>query len=81
VITDDYPAAAATLPQALALYRDLGNRVQQAAVLTELAAVQRLTGDYRSAAASSQQAVSLSRNLATAMPWPTPSTSSASCSN
>jgi hypothetical protein len=47
------------LRQALALNRDLGNRFQRAQVLTELAAVQRLTGDYRSATASSQQALSL----------------------
>ena len=45
-LTGDYPAAAATLRQALALCRDLGDRLQQAQVLTELAAVQRLTGDY-----------------------------------
>ena len=49
--------------QALALCRDLGDRLQQAQVLTELAAVQRLTGDYPAATASSQQALSLYRDL------------------
>ena len=58
----DYPAAAATLRQALALCRDIGHRQLQSMVLIELAAVQRLTGDYPAAAASSQQAIELCRD-------------------
>ena len=42
---------------------DVGDRYLQAQVLTELAAVQRLTGDYLAATASSQQALSLFRDL------------------
>ena len=64
-LTGDYPAAAATLRQALVLSRDLGDRYKQAWVLAELAVVQRLTGDYRAAAASSQQALELFRDSAT----------------
>jgi tetratricopeptide (TPR) repeat protein len=51
------------LRQALVLSRDLGDRFQQACVLTELAAVQRLVGDYRSATASGRQALSLFGDL------------------
>ena len=81
-LTGDYPAAAATLRQALALSRDLGDRLVQAQVLTELAAMQRLTGDYPAAAASNQQALSMFRDLAIApAKRPTRSTSSAWCSN
>ena len=62
-LTGDYPAAAASHRQALALYRDLGDRRGQAYALNHLGVVRRLTGDYRAAAASHQQAIPLYRDL------------------
>jgi len=58
-LTGDYPAAAASLTQALQLSRDLGDRHGQAWALTQLGTMQRLTGDYPAAAASLTQALQL----------------------
>ena len=61
--TGDYPAAAASQQQALALFRDLGDRPGQAYALNDLGLVQQQTGDYPAAAASHQQALALFRDL------------------
>ena len=52
-----YPAAAASLARALALYRDVGDRPGQADALNELGFLRVLTGDYPAATASHQQAL------------------------
>jgi tetratricopeptide (TPR) repeat protein/transcriptional regulator with XRE-family HTH domain len=57
--TGDYPAAAASLAQALAMYGDLGDGPGQVHVLTDLGFLRVLTGDYPAAAASCQQALAL----------------------
>ena len=62
-LTGDYPAAAASRQQALALFRDLGNRRGQADALNDLGVVQQLTGDYPAAAASHQQALDMFRDV------------------
>ena len=62
-LTGDYPAAAASHQQALALFRDLGHQRGQADALSYLGIVQQLTGDYPAAAASQQQALALYRDL------------------
>ena len=61
--TGDYPAAAASQQQALALFRDLGHRLGQAHALNDLGLVQQQTGDYPAAAASHQQALALFGDL------------------
>ena len=61
--TGDYPAAAASLAQALQLSRDLGDRHGQAWALNQLGVVQWLTGDYPAAAASLARALQLFRDL------------------
>ena len=63
VLTGDYPAAAASHQQALALARSAGDRLAEAAALNDLGLVQQLTGDYPAAAASQQQALALFRDL------------------
>jgi tetratricopeptide (TPR) repeat protein/transcriptional regulator with XRE-family HTH domain len=60
--TGDYPAAAASLAQAPAIYGDLGDGPGQAYALNELGALHVLTGDYPAAAASHQQALALARS-------------------
>ena len=62
-LTGDYPAAAASLTQALQLFRDLDERHGQAWALDHLGLVQRRTGDYPAAAASLTQALQLFRDL------------------
>jgi tetratricopeptide (TPR) repeat protein len=62
-VTDDYPAAATTLWQALVLYRQLGDRQGQANVLHTLGIVQYVTGDYEAATTTLGQALDLSRQL------------------
>src|SRR5215831_2506509 len=57
----DYPAAAASLAQAAALYGDAGDGPGQAHALNQLGFLQALTGDYSAAAASHQQALALAR--------------------
>ena len=46
VMTDDLAAAVATLQQALAVYRDLGDRAGQADAINSLGFVYELTGQY-----------------------------------
>ncbi len=60
--TGDYPAAAASLVQALAIYGDLGDGSSQAYALNELGFVYVLTGDYPAAAACYRRALALARD-------------------
>jgi tetratricopeptide (TPR) repeat protein len=59
----DYPAAAASLAQAVALYGDAGDLPGQAHALTQLAYLHVLTADYPAAAASAQQALALAHRV------------------
>ncbi len=59
--TGDYPAAAASLAKAQALYRDIGDLPGQANALDQLGFLHSVTGDYPAAAASHQQALGLAR--------------------
>ncbi len=60
--TGDYPAATASLVQAVALYGDAGDLPGQAHALNELAYLHVQTADYPAAAASAQQALALARS-------------------
>jgi tetratricopeptide (TPR) repeat protein len=62
-LTDDYPAAAQALEQALDIYRDLGNRLGQANALSSLGIVQWLTGDFPGAAQMLEQALGIYHDL------------------
>jgi tetratricopeptide (TPR) repeat protein/transcriptional regulator with XRE-family HTH domain len=59
--TGDYPAAAASLGQALAIYGELGDAPGQAYILTGLGFLHLLTGEYPAAAARHHQALALAR--------------------
>jgi tetratricopeptide (TPR) repeat protein/transcriptional regulator with XRE-family HTH domain len=59
--TGDYPAAAASLDRALALYGDAGDLSGQASVLNEMGFIGVLTGDYPAGVASQQRALGLAR--------------------
>jgi tetratricopeptide (TPR) repeat protein len=61
--TGDYPAATASLTQALHLSRDLGDRRGQAWALHDLGVMQQQTGDCPAATASLTQALQLFRDL------------------
>jgi tetratricopeptide (TPR) repeat protein/transcriptional regulator with XRE-family HTH domain len=61
--TDEYPAAARDLEQALGIYRDLGNRLGEANALNNLGIVRQLTGDYPAAAEALEQALGIYRDL------------------
>ncbi len=63
----DYPAAAASLAEAVAMFGDIGDVSGQAYALNDLGFVQVLTGNYRAAEASHQQALEIAR-LAGARP-------------
>ena len=58
----NYPAAAASLARAVALYGDAGHLPGQAHALNQLAYLYVLTADYPAAAASSRQALALARS-------------------
>jgi tetratricopeptide (TPR) repeat protein len=62
-LTDEYPAAAQVLEQALGIYRDLGDRLGQANALKELGVVRRLTDEYPAAAQVLEQALGIYRDL------------------
>ena len=62
VLTGDYPAAVASLAQAIAIYGDLDDRSGHAHALIELGFLGMLTGDYPAATASHQQALALARS-------------------
>ena len=81
VLTGDYPAAAASHQQALALARRASDRLGEAAALNHLGLVQQLTGDYPAAAASQRQALALFREpRRPARPGSRPQRSWQSCS-
>jgi tetratricopeptide (TPR) repeat protein/transcriptional regulator with XRE-family HTH domain len=61
-LTSDYPAATATLAEAIGLFRDLGDLPGQAYALNHLGLVQVDTADYLAAAASHRQALTLARD-------------------
>lgn len=63
-LTDDYPAAEATLNRALEVYRGLGDRPGEARALTALSAVQHATGDAPAATASCTRTLGLYQSLA-----------------
>lgn len=58
-LTDDYPAATASLTLALELYKRSEDLPGEADALSDLGFMQRLNGDYRAAAASLGQALKL----------------------
>jgi tetratricopeptide (TPR) repeat protein/transcriptional regulator with XRE-family HTH domain len=61
-LTSDYPAATATLAEAIGLFRDLGDLPGQAYALNHLGLVQADMADYPAAAASHRQALELARD-------------------
>jgi tetratricopeptide (TPR) repeat protein/transcriptional regulator with XRE-family HTH domain len=61
-LTSDYPAATATLAEAIGLFRDLGDLPGQAYALNHLGLVQVDMADYPGAAASHRQALGLARD-------------------
>jgi tetratricopeptide (TPR) repeat protein/transcriptional regulator with XRE-family HTH domain len=61
-LTGDYPAATATLTQAVALYQDLGDQPGQAYALNHLGLVQSEAGDWPAAMASHERALALARD-------------------
>ncbi len=61
-LTSDYPAATATLAEAIGLFRDLGDLPGQAYALNHLGLVQVDVADYPAAAASHRQALGLARD-------------------
>ena len=62
-MTSDYPAAAQDLNQALAIYRDLGDRLGQANALFDLGLVRWVTGDHRVGVRDLEQALGIYRDL------------------
>ena len=62
-LTDDYPAAEATLTRALEVYRGLGDRLGEARALTSLGTVQHAAGDTPAATASLTRALGLYQSL------------------
>jgi tetratricopeptide (TPR) repeat protein len=60
-LTGDYPAATATLTQAVTLYQELGDQPGRAYALNHLGLVHQDTGDYQAAYATHQQALDLAR--------------------
>jgi tetratricopeptide (TPR) repeat protein/transcriptional regulator with XRE-family HTH domain len=61
--TGDYPAAAASFAQAMAIYGDLSDGSGRARALNQLGFLQVLTGEYPAAAASHQQAIDIARDI------------------
>ena len=61
-LTSDYPAATATLAEAIGLFRDLGDLPGQAYALNHLGLVQVDMADYPDAVASHRQALELARD-------------------
>jgi len=60
-LTGDYPAATASLAEAIELFRDLGDLPGQAYARNHLGLVQADTADYPAAAANHRQALALAR--------------------
>ncbi len=63
VLLADYPAAAASLADALTLCRDVGDQHGESRVLTELSFLQRLTRDYPAAIQSAARALAMCRDV------------------
>lgn len=63
-LTDDYPAAEASLTCALEVHQGVGDRLGEAQTLIRLGAVRRATGDSPAAAASLTRALGLYQSLA-----------------
>jgi tetratricopeptide (TPR) repeat protein/transcriptional regulator with XRE-family HTH domain len=63
-MTEDYPAAVASLTQARDRYRDLGERLGEASALSHLGYAQYVSDDYPAATDSLSQALALYRRLA-----------------
>jgi tetratricopeptide (TPR) repeat protein/transcriptional regulator with XRE-family HTH domain len=61
-LTGDYPAATASLAEAIELFGDLGDRPGQAYACNHLGLVQAATADYSAAAANHGQALALARD-------------------
>jgi tetratricopeptide (TPR) repeat protein/transcriptional regulator with XRE-family HTH domain len=61
-LTSDYPAATATLAQAVALYQDLGDQPGESHALNHLGLVQSEAGDWPAAMASHERALALARD-------------------
>jgi tetratricopeptide (TPR) repeat protein/DNA-binding XRE family transcriptional regulator len=61
-LTSDYPAATATLAEAIGLFQDLGDLPGQAYALNHLGLVEVDVADYPAAAASHRQALGLARD-------------------
>jgi tetratricopeptide (TPR) repeat protein len=59
----DYRAAVRALREALAIHRDLGDRLGQADALRNLGILRRLTGDYQAAAEDLERALGIFRDL------------------
>jgi len=59
--TGDYPGAARDLQEALAIYRDIGNRWGEAAALNEAGTLHRVRGELRQAGSCHRQALDLAR--------------------
>jgi tetratricopeptide (TPR) repeat protein len=78
-LTGNYPAAAASLEQALDLCRALGDRPGEAGALYTPGAAQELTGDFLAAAANLRQALRLSRALGDRLGEANSSPASAPC--
>ena len=66
-VTDDYPAAAQALDQALDIFRDLGSRHGEAGVLNGRGTLHRVSGDLAQAEGCHQQALQLGHAIAS--PW------------
>jgi tetratricopeptide (TPR) repeat protein len=62
-LTGDYSRAAASQHRALALFRELGDRLGQAWAHNSLGVVQQLTSDYPAAASSHQHALEIFRDI------------------
>ncbi len=63
LLTDDYPAATASLGQALALYRTMGHRIGEANALTQLGTVELTAGEGNTASPTLAQALRLYTEL------------------
>ena len=61
-LTSDYPAATATLAEAIELFGELGDLPSQAHALNHLGLVQIDIADYPAAAANHRQALALARD-------------------
>jgi hypothetical protein len=78
-LTGDYPAAAASLQQALEIFRDIADRDGQACVLSNLGALHTATGTTRPPPPASARHLNYSATSAGATARPRRSTTWANC--